>query len=90
MQIEINAAGMQVGEELNKVLKAATQPINGPRHHHVDSAIQVNILPWTKEQALEAVNICHKAARLTILGRYVMRAWVWDITTRIAVGAVPG
>lgn len=30
---------MQLGEEANKVLKAAAEPIHRPRHHHVELAL---------------------------------------------------
>ncbi len=31
-----------------------------------DMAIRVDILPWSKEQAFEAINICYKAARMRV------------------------
>lgn len=36
MQVEVDALGIDLGQEADEVLKAATQPVDRPARHHVD------------------------------------------------------
>src|SRR5262249_15844705 len=39
MQEQINVQGMQLGQEGNKILQAAAEPIDAPSHDHVELAL---------------------------------------------------
>ena len=39
MQKQVDMEGVQLGQEANKVLQAAAEPIHRPRHHHVEFAL---------------------------------------------------
>jgi putative DNA primase/helicase len=66
----------QVRERIAIFMKKAGIPDNGWEQRFAkrfalayaaaSMAISVNILPWTKEQAFEAINTCYKAARMRV------------------------